>query len=661
MTHIYLSRLGSLAAGLCILAVLFGVLQTPSSAQPTVSIQTDKPNYRGGENIETDVSVRNPDRGFNASIYVGLIPPEGPLFMFSGGRFTESIIPWLENVYLPSGLNVEHISVCSIGLPSDVPPIAEPGEVTIFAAITRAGQLEPQGQPSVITFSYLGTGQDIYVDAEHGSDGNDGSSALPFKTITHALATVSPTETEPITIHVAASIYSASHSGESFPLNMKGWVSLIGEGANSTLLDAESSSTVVNVSGVQNATVQGFTITGGKATNGGGVMCSTSFVTFANNRITENTADMGAGIYCLGGSPVFRDNIIVGNTATGRLGYGGAMSIVNASPILTGNTISQNFGDKIGCIYLNDSSPIIEGNTIAGNIATGEGAIAGAMYAQGGPLIIKGNAIIDNAATSGSGLVGGVHLLMASGSLEGNEFSGNWVAGDDALAGGLYCHQSSPAIFGNTFSDNVSTGVGALYCLEASPDITANLFTANSGLVGAMCAAEGSQPIIANNIVRENYGFGIACFPESNSTIVNNLIVNNEAAYGGASGIWCWGCTGLISNCTIVGNDGSGIRCYREHPVIQNSIVWDNGDDLWNCRATFCCLPDRSDHGAGNIFEDPRFVKGPLGDYYLDPMSSCIDAGNMSAEDAGLASFTTQADGSLDTDQVDLGCHFPLE
>ncbi|HUT02758.1 MAG TPA: right-handed parallel beta-helix repeat-containing protein [bacterium] len=661
MTLNYLYRPGGLAAGLCILAALFGLLHGPTFAQPTVSIHTDKPSYRGGENVETDVSVRNPDRGFNASIYVGLIPSERSLFMFAGGRFTESILPWVENVYLPSGLNVEHISVCSIGLPSDVPPIDEPGEVTIFAAITHVGQLELPGQLSFITFSYLGTGQDIYVDAERGSDGNDGSAELPFKTITHALATASPTETEPITVHVAASIYSASHSGESFPLNMKSWVSLIGEGANRTLLDAESSSTVVNVGAVQNAAVEGFTITGGKATNGGGVTCSASFVTFADNRITENTADMGAGIYCLGGSPVFRDNIIVGNTATGRLGYGGAMFIINASPSLTGNTISQNFGDSIGCIYLDQSSPIIENNTIAGNVATGEWALAGAIYAQGGSLIIKGNAIVDNAATSGSGLVGGVHLLMASGSLEGNEFSGNWVTGDDALAGGLYCHQSSPAIFGNTFSDNTSTGVGALYCLEASPDITANLFTTNSGLVGAICAAEGSQPIITNNVLAGNYGFGIACFPRSSSTIVNNLIVKGEASYGGASGIWCWGCTGLISNCTIVGNDGSGIRCYREHPVIQNSIVWDNGDDLWNCRATYCCLPDPSDHGAGNIFEDPRFVKGPLGDYYLDPMSSCIDAGNVSAEDAGLSDFTTQADGSLDTGQVDLGCHYPVE
>jgi len=661
MRHIYLSRPGGLAASLSILTVLLLVLQASSLAQPTVSIHTDRPSYRAGEKVEVSLSVRNPGRGYNANIYIGLIPPRGTLFMFGDSRFTESMTPWVENLYLPSGLNVEHFPVFSLGLPSDVPPIDQPGQVTTFAAITPPGQLQPVVTTSVITFNYLGAGNDIYVDAERGSNDNDGSADQPFKTIAHALATASPTEAEHFTIHVAASIYSPSHSGESFPLNMKSWVSLIGQGADSTLLDAERSSTVINVANVQNATVEGFTITGGKATNGGGVMCSNSLVTFANNRITDNTADLGAGVYCLGGSPSFQDNIIVDNTASGRLGYGGAMFIINSSPSLTGNTVSQNRGDKIGCLYLDQSSATIEDNVIAGNIATGQGALAGAIYAQGGSLTMRGNAIFDNAATSGSGLVGGIHILAASGSLEANEFSGNWVSGDDALAGGLYCHQSSPAIVGNTFSDNLSTAVGALYCLEASPDITGNLFAANSGLVGAICAAEGSQPIITNNIVSNNYGFGIACFPKSNPTIVNNLIVKGEAPYGGASGIWCWDCTGLISNCTVAGNDGYGIKCYKEHPLIQNSIVWDNGDDLWGCAATFCCVADPGDHGTGNIFEDPRFVKGPLGDYYLDPTSSCIDAGNMSAEDAGLSNFTTQADGSLDTGQVDLGCHYPVE
>jgi len=66
--------------------------------------------------------------------------------------------------------------------------------------------------------------------------------------------------------------------------------------------------------------------------NGGGIACSGSFVTLENNVITANTADSGAAIYCMSNSPVFQHNTIVSNTATGRLGFGGGMFVVNASP-----------------------------------------------------------------------------------------------------------------------------------------------------------------------------------------------------------------------------------------------------------------------------------------------------------------------------------------
>ncbi len=509
--------------------------------------------------------------------------------------------------------------------------------------------------------SRVGMTADVFVDGEHGDDANLGTADAPFKTITHSLAAVTGAETAPVTIHVAASTYSASQNGESFPLNMKSWVSLVGQGAEGTVLDAQESSTVINVSGVRDARLEGFTITGGNGINGGGIACSGSFVTVENNIITGNTADSGAAIYCLSNSPILRHNTIVGNTATGRLGFGGGIFIVNASPQIVGNTISENEGDKVGCIYAFESSPVIEDNTIAENVATGEAAYAAGVYIQGGSPVISGNVITGNAATSGSGLVGGIYVFAASGSIDHNEISGNSVSGDDGLAGGIYCFQSSPAISGNTFHDNSSRGVGAIYCLESSPEITENECNGNSGLVGGICTAEKSDSVIANNKVTDNEGFGIACFPDSGPTIANNLITGNRASYYGASGIWCWGSTAVISNCTIGSNDGFGIVNYMEPPTIQNCIIWGNGDELWNCTATYCCIGDPDDHGVGNIHEDPLFVSGPLGRYYLDPTSSCIDAGSVSAADAGLSSYTTRADGWPDAGQVDLGFHYPVE
>jgi len=77
---------------------------------------------------------------------------------------------------------------------------------------------------------YVRMAADVYVDGEHGNDADPGTADAPFKTITHALAAATATETEPVTIHVAGSTYSASQNGESFPLNVKSRVSLVGEG-----------------------------------------------------------------------------------------------------------------------------------------------------------------------------------------------------------------------------------------------------------------------------------------------------------------------------------------------------------------------------------------------------------------------------------------------
>ena len=118
---------------------------------------------------------------------------------------------------------------------------------------------------------------------------------------------------------------------------------------------------------------------------------------------------------------------------------------------------------------------------------------------------------------------------------------------------------------------------------------------------------------------------------------MNNTITNNAAQWSGGG---------------VYGDDGSQLS-------VVDSILWGNGDDLVNCSATYCCIED-VDEGEGNIHDDPMFVSGPSGDYYLDPESPCIDAGSQSAEEAGLSDRTTQTDGTPDSGIVDMGFHYPL-
>ena len=75
---------------------------------------------------------------------------------------------------------------------------------------------------------------------------------------------------------------------------------------------------------------------------------------------------------------------------------------------------------------------------------------------------------------------------------------------------------------------------------------------------------------------------------------------------------------------------------------------------------TYCDVQNDMPDGEGNFSEDPMFITGSLGDYYLDPNSPCVDAGSRSSDEAGLSDRTTQTDGTPDTGIVDMGYHYPL-
>ncbi len=452
----------------------------------------------------------------------------------------------------------------------------------------------------------------VFVSAEAGDDLNYGSELDPFKTITHALGCVHGTEEKPVTAHIAVGTYSASTNGESFPLNMKSWVSVIGEGSDTTTLDAESGSYhVISCLNVDNLWIAGFTIRGGNA----------------DGRFGDD--DSGGGIFCDSGAPLIFQNTVTGNYA----GDGGAVYCRNVSgAVISGNTIQANTADYGGGVHCCENSALtIENNTIEGN-AAGRGG--GAIY-----CLLSSPTILSNMLLGNSG--GGIFLLESSATINGNMIADNSAGG---FGGGVYCGS------------------------DCFPTISNNKIVRNSGERGGGIACNyHGLPTIANNIIMGNtarsWGGGLCCL-YCDPIIVNNTIAENISE-SIAGGIYIDYCDGVIWNSTITGNtakQGGGI--YNEVfsyscPSIIDCILWGNGDDLHDCSATFCCIED-PDAGEGNIHEDPMFVVGPFGDYYLDADSPCIDAGSRSAEEAGLSDKTTQADGTPDTETVDMGYHYPV-
>ncbi|TAJ16506.1 MAG: DUF1565 domain-containing protein, partial [Planctomycetota bacterium] len=81
---------------------------------------------------------------------------------------------------------------------------------------------------------------DFYVDAVNGSDATGtGTSAQPWKTITHALAQLPGGHTE--NVRVAPGVHDAA-LGELFPLTLEAGVNLLGAGIGLTIVDAGTSS-----------------------------------------------------------------------------------------------------------------------------------------------------------------------------------------------------------------------------------------------------------------------------------------------------------------------------------------------------------------------------------------------------------------------------------
>lgn len=137
------------------------------------------------------------------------------------------------------------------------------------------------------------------------------------------------------------------------------------------------------------------------------------------------------------------------------------------------------------------------------------------------------------------------------------------------------------------------------------------------------------------------FGSGIGAITISGGT---GMIANNWI-YGNQDGIELWNLNdmALILNNTITRNRYKGIALYSGtvRPGVNNCIVWNNGDDLYNCNATYSCIQN-NDSGIRNIHTNPLFVKADANDFHLSPSSPCIDVGDPDGNYSGQTDIDGQ-------------------
>ncbi|MDP8320958.1 MAG: DUF1565 domain-containing protein [Candidatus Stygibacter australis] len=112
---------------------------------------------------------------------------------------------------------------------------------------------------------------DLYVSPA-GDNANSGlSPEEPLLTIQYACSIIEATEAEPHTIYLAAGTYSPSVNGESYPIIMPQYISLVGTAEETTILDAELTGRVLQLEDCDNVIISDLTIRHGQAIiNGNG-------------------------------------------------------------------------------------------------------------------------------------------------------------------------------------------------------------------------------------------------------------------------------------------------------------------------------------------------------------------------------------------------------
>ncbi len=154
------------------------------------------------------------------------------------------------------------------------------------------------------------------------------------------------------------------------------------------------------------AIVDGFTITGGHATNGGGLRCAGASPTFQNCMFIENNAnDRGAGVFCSDdGHPTLINCVFRGHYSA----VGGTIACDGGSVTLVDCQLAESTTDLHGAAVRVDAGTISLERCLIENNAAAE--IGGAAYVASGELVLRNSVLrFNSAGTFGGGvaLVGG--------------------------------------------------------------------------------------------------------------------------------------------------------------------------------------------------------------------------------------------------------------
>ena len=341
-----------------------------------------------------------------------------------------------------------------------------------------------------------------YVDDDACPEPGSGTEADPFCLIQDCIAAA---------VHGDLCIVAPGTYFEN--INMLGKaITLHGsDGSVVTTIDAGGSGTVITGAG-SNTVIDGFTITGGAAELGGGMLNFQTSPTVANCTFTDNHAGAGGGMYNRSGTGSSTSSPMIINCVFRENSANSGGGIFNTSG--TGNASTSP--TLIGCAFEGNSAKFAGGG-IRNSSSTG-GAVTS-------PILIECT-FEGNSAASGAGMYNSASTgeAVTAPKLLLCRFTGNQA---DGSGGAIFSSASTgealvnPMVIGCVLSGNSAASGGGTYNTSSTGSAVTSIELVNSTL--AQNSASSASAIFIRNGISSS---------SADLSVLNSVIWNNPAGNG---------------------------------------------------------------------------------------------------------------------------------
>ncbi len=346
-------------------------------------------------------------------------------------------------------------------------------------------------------------------------------------------------------------------------------------GASNTIIDGSSTTgSVVSFITGEAATVvlDGFTIQGGVAANGPGVIIIASFPTIRNCLVTGNQSTSNGGAIFVDAGRIQLENVVI--EANISANAGGALYMRDSGGSITGGSMLNNLAVNGGAIYVKSgaSELALSGVTIQGNSVSASG---GGVFATNSQLTASNCTFDLNSSNRGGGWF-------------------SWSSGNATISDCFFTGNSAADLGGA--ADIRSSTVSFIRC------------TFDSNIADSDCDTVGGGGLLDNTN-------GIVTLEDP--TICNNLLCDVESNYSGDDPIF----VGDIFDCSL---SGTGACCGGDACWEMSSVDCSNGGGAWNGDGTLCV--DVTCVGGGGETTGACCVGA---DCVQATETSCVDAGGV--------------------------------